>query len=1051
MDMKSSVPEILQTVADALEQTLDTVAVAVVSAAENDLRYYNGHHGIAEKLCERIESAALIEGGQGTPEADIDLVDLPNTAYVAAYPVMALRGATDFVVAIAGRDDREQDTAWALLQALAREATSELLVEMNAPSIHAAIEDVPVGISIASMQVADAPLVYVNAGFERLTGYTSCEVIGRNCRFLQCDLSNAPERRVLREALAEGQGCTVEMENVRKDGQHFINRLKLRPVYTGTARPSHYIGFQNDITAQREAEKASESIIGAAPVAMLIADSGGFIRRANHHVESIFRAPADDLMGESVDMLVPESQRGRHRDLRAAFQAAPTKRPMGPGRELYGLRKDGTEFPIEVGLSHYQERGETRIIAAIADITERKQLHDSLRAKKDEAERARREARRLAMVAEKTDNAVVITDEVGRIEWVNAGFSEITGWSLDQAMGRKPGEFLQGPETSEAHRAALTKAISNAEALTTEFVNYHADGHPYWVEIDMQPVLGDDGAPAHFISIQRDVSRRKAQDALAQARSDVFERIAAGADQADVLEALARALGNGAIGMTASILARDEAGERLHVAAAPGLPPRYRDALNGLVIGPGVGGCGTAAFNAERCVAEDIFAHPNWRDHETLANLSGMRACWSQPVQSEDGKVQGVLELYAPRSRAPGQWEIELLEQAAALCANVLMHFEVMAAENASHRRLASMAEAVPVPVVYLGRDAVVKYANAAYASYHNTERDKMVGTQLPEIVGAKAWAGLETPFRDALTGRRQCFEARLEYRPDNVRDARINLVPEFAGDGSVTGVYKVSEDLTEFRRRERELRSAYEAAEYANKAKSNFLANMSHELRTPLNAILGYTDIMKQQMFGPLGSERYVGYINDIHASGSYLLDLLKDILDLASVDAGGRELAYDRVDLQEAIECAVLMQGQRKADVRVRHCDPLSVLADERAVKQVLVNVVDNALTYGGEKGVDIDVVQTAVDTVSVTVSDFGPGIAPDELAHVTEPFYTGKRSAMVAKQGTEGTGVGLALSKRLSEAMGRSLTIESEVGQGTNVTISFPLAPEPTEPAL
>jgi PAS domain S-box-containing protein len=678
------------------------------------------------------------------------------------------------------------------------------------------------------------------------------------------------------------------------------------------------------------------------------------------------------------------------------------------------------------------------------DITERKRSDER-------AERARQEARRLAMVAEKTDNAVVITDAVGRIEWLNAGFSEITGWSLDQAMGRKPGEFLQGPETSEAHRAALTKAISNADALTTEIVNYHADGHPYWIEIDMQPVLGDDGAPAHFISIQRDVSRRKAQDALAQARSDVFERIAAGADQADVLEALARALGNGAIGMTASILVRDEAGERLHVAAAPGLPRRYRDALNGLAIGPRVVGCGTAAFNAERCVAEDIFAHPNWRDHETLANLSGMRACWSQPVQSEDGKVQGVLELYAPRSRAPGQWEIELIEQAAALCANVLTRFEVIAAENASHRRLASMAEAVPVPVVYLGRDTVVKYANAAYASYHNTERDKLVGKSVPEIVGAKAWAVIERPFRDALTGKRQYFEARLEYRPDMVLDVRINLVPEFARDGSVTGVYKVPENLTEFRRRERELRSAYEAAENANKVKSNFLANMSHELRTPLNAILGYTDIMKQQMFGPLGSERYVDYINDIHASGSYLHDLLQDVLDLARLDAGGRELAYDRVDLHEAIEDAVRIQGQRKADVRVRHCDPLPVLADERALKQVLVNVVDNALKYGGEKGVDIDVAQPTVDTVSVTVSDFGPGIAPDDLAHVTEPFYTGQRSAMVARQSTEGTGVGLALSKRLSEAMGGSLTIESEVGQGTNVTISLPLPPEPTEPAL
>jgi PAS domain S-box-containing protein len=282
----------------------------------------------------------------------------------------------------------------------------------------------------------------------------------------------------------------------------------------------------------------------------------------------------------------------------------------------------------------------------------------------------------------------------------------------------------------------------------------------------------------------------------------------------------------------------------------------------------------------------------------------------------------------------------------------------------------------------------------------------------------------------------------------EGVRDGRGGAVRMAGSLSDVTARREAEEAL---KRAYRELSVEKTRAEFASRTKSEFLANMSHELRTPLNAILGYTDIMKQQIFGPLGSERYVGYVNDIHASGRYLHDLLKDVLDLARVDAGGRELASDRVDLQKAIECAVLMQGQRKADVRVRHCASLPVLADERALKQVLVNVVNNALKYGGEKGVDIDVAQTAVDTVSVTVSDFGPGIAPDDLAHVTEPFFTGKRSAMVARQGTEGTGVGLALSKRLSEAMGGSLTIESEVGQGTNVTISLPLAPEPTEPAL
>ncbi len=472
-----------------------------MSHPDNELLHWIGDKETAEQLCERIDSHELVQEPHGELETLTATDDFPGTAYVAAYPVMTPRGPADFVVAVAGSDGEEHDAAWSLLQALAREATSELLVQVNAPSIHAALDDAPAGVSIAAMHLADTPLVYVNPGFERLTGYTRGEAIGRNCRFLQTGLGNAPERRIIRDALATGQGCTVEIENVRKDGRRFINLLKLRPVYTGEPWPSYYIGFQNDITAQREAEKARDSIIDAAPVGMLVADPDGLIRRINRHLEEMFGYHTGELVGQPVETLIPQSLRARHAELRAAFQESPAKREMGPDRELQALRKDGTEFPVAVGLNHHRERGETRIIAAVTDISERKRLEDSLREKKEEAERANRV---------QADFFANVTHELKTPLNAIIGFSDIFKTKpSDSRITPKELDYAKDINESAQHLLELIEHILQSAKLTAgkwainphrlnlaEIVRYavrqiegYAGGKNLDIRVDVQPGL----------------------------------------------------------------------------------------------------------------------------------------------------------------------------------------------------------------------------------------------------------------------------------------------------------------------------------------------------------------------------------------------------------------------------------------------------------------------------------------------------------------------------------------------------------------------------------
>ncbi len=390
MESSKTVPEILLTIAEGLSHTFALKAIAILSDQNNDLYHWIGNRDTALRLRERVDACALVREAEGTIETigatDVDLADV---RFVAVYPVLTPKGPENFIIAIAGIDSRERDAAWALLQTLAREAASELLVQINAPSIHAVLQDTPVGVSIASMLVADTPLVYVNPGFERLTGYARAEVTGRNCRFLQKGDANKRQRRIVRDALAAGQGCTVELENFRKDGRRFVNRLNLRPVYAGHTQPSYYIGFQTDVTALRQAERAKEAILDASPVALLAVDRNGSILRANSHAEKLFGYAGGALNGCSVEMLIPPPMREGHAELRAGFHRSPGSREMGPGRELRGLREDGTQFPIEVGLAPYSDGDETFVVAAIVDVTHRNELEASLRKAKEEAERAR--------------------------------------------------------------------------------------------------------------------------------------------------------------------------------------------------------------------------------------------------------------------------------------------------------------------------------------------------------------------------------------------------------------------------------------------------------------------------------------------------------------------------------------------------------------------------------------------------------------------------------------------------------------------------------------
>jgi PAS domain S-box-containing protein len=261
---------------------------------------------------------------------------------------------------------------------------------------------------------------------------------------------------------------------------------------------------------------------------------------------------------------------------------------------------------------------------------------------------------------------------------------------------------------------------------------------------------------------------------------------------------------------------------------------------------------------------------------------------------------------------------------------------------------------------------------------------------------------------------------------------------------GKVRNIVAVSRDITARKLHELEIEAAQERAEAANKAKSAFLANMSHELRTPLNAIIGFSELMREEMFGPLGNSRYSEYVGLIHNSGKHLLDLITDMLDMAKIEAGKMVLAPERLGLAEALrDCLNILGDQASAGGVTLSTQIKGVLvlhADRRAMKQVLLNLLSNAVKFTPAGGTVTISGWKAGGRAYVAVRDTGIGISAQDMDRLGNPFEQAKVNPLHAKGGT---GLGLALVKALVEKHGGKLVLESLLGAGTTVIVDFPLA--------
>ena len=675
----------------------------------------------------------------------------------------------------------------------------------------------------------------------------------------------------------------------------------------------------------------------------------------------------------------------------------------------------------------------SHIVGVTWEITDRVRTEQALR-------RSEAEARKLSMVANRTHNAVILTDAAGRIEWVNDGFTRLTGYTLTEVLGRKPGTVLQGSESDPQVRNRMSTAIRRGEGFEVELINYHKSGRPYWVAVEARPIYDDTGRVTHFMAIESDISERKrAEQTLQQLNEELERRVEQRTEELLKLNADLRIQiserAQAEVSLRASEQRFREIADTIHevfwiatpefdrvLYVSPGYERIWGRSCDSLYADPRSLLSTVYADDADAMLDQRRQGRLFNREYRIVQPDGTVRWVWNRgfPIRDEAGKISRYIDV----------------------ALDITDRKQIKDALRTHSQVLLSMSEAVS----FIDEQGLIRFTNPAFDAMFGYDSGELIGRPVticnaatPEENGR-----IVADVRTTVANKRVWAGEVRNVKKDGTVFWTSAHVSQVADDGVVRFV-SIQQDITERKKSDEQLASLTTQLAHASRLGTlgEMSAGLAHELNQPLTALCLYAAAAKD-VGASFASPQLQQYLRHIDEQSLRAGEIIRRMRTFASRQPSRREPADMNQLLLEVVAILEndLRQSRVQSDLQLADHLPL-ISVDRIQIQQVVVNIIRNAIEAMLQRDGDVRrlTICSKIENraIRVSISDTGSGLAPSIMETLFAPFHSTKST---------GLGLGLAICRTLIEAHGGTIGVQP--GAESGATFYFVLPVKPDEPS-